>query len=419
LESKLLKSFNSHFGGFQLANLFEQELQKQSVFLNRDAISQHFIPKELPFREKQLKEISSILTAALQGKKPNNVFVYGKVGTGKTCVVRHVLQELQEFKQKSSARVESCYINCRVHNSKYKALQKCCKEFYPSENFLGYSAAFVFEKILDFARKNKNQVLIALDEIDKVKDLDELVYALSRGNDELEQGEGAITIIGISNNVLFKERLDARTKSSLCQEELVFAPYNAEELKEILKQRVEIAFKPKSVQESALNLAAAIAAQESGDARTAVLLLLRAGELSDKESKEKVSDEEVKKAKSKVEEEVIYNMIATLPDQEQLVLYTIALLAAKQKPLQKITGQQEPGALMSGEVFEEYKRVAKKFKESNVSARWFRAYLNELETYGIISTTKSGPGMVGNTRLIRLNPEASKVKESIEKEISG
>ncbi|HIH21929.1 MAG TPA: hypothetical protein HA222_04715 [Candidatus Diapherotrites archaeon] len=74
---------------------------------------------------------------------------------------------------------------------------------------------------------------------------------------------------------------------------------------------------------------------------------------------------------------------------------------------------------MSGEVFEEYKRVAKKFKESNVSARWFRAYLNELETYGIISTTKSGPGMVGNTRLIRLNPEASKVKESIEKEISG
>ena len=408
-----------NFGGFQLANLFEQELQKQSVFLNRDAISQHFIPKELPFREKQLKEISSILTAALQGKKPNNVFVYGKVGTGKTCVVKHVLQELQEFKQKSSARVESCYINCRVHNSKYKALQKCCKEFYPSENFLGYSAAFVFEKILDFARKNKNQVLIALDEIDKVKDLDELVYALSRGNDELEQGEGAITIIGISNNVLFKERLDARTKSSLCQEELVFAPYNAEELKEILKQRVEIAFKPKSVQESALNLAAAIAAQESGDARTAVLLLLRAGELSDKESKEKVSDEEVKKAKSKVEEEVIYNMIATLPDQEQLVLYTIALLAAKQKPLQKITGQQEPGALMSGEVFEEYKRVAKKFKESNVSARWFRAYLNELETYGIISTTKSGPGMVGNTRLIRLNPEASKVKESIEKEISG
>ena len=408
-----------NFGGFQLANLFEQELQKQSVFLNRDAISQHFIPKELPFREKQLKEISSILTAALQGKKPNNVFVYGKVGTGKTCVVRHVLQELQEFKQKSSARVESCYINCRVHNSKYKALQKCCKEFYPSENFLGYSAAFVFEKILDFARKNKNQVLIALDEIDKVKDLDELVYALSRGNDELEQGEGAITIIGISNNVLFKERLDARTKSSLCQEELVFAPYNAEELKEILKQRVEIAFKPKSVQESALNLAAAIAAQESGDARTAVLLLLRAGELSDKESKEKVSDEEVKKAKSKVEEEVIYNMISTLPDQEQLVLYTIALLAAKQKPLQKITGQQEPGALMSGEVFEEYKRVAKKFKESNVSARWFRAYLNELETYGIISTTKSGPGMVGNTRLIRLNPEASKVKESIEKEIAG
>jgi len=91
----------------------------------------------------------------------------------------------------------------------------------------------------------------------------------------------------------------------------------------------------------------------------------------------------------------------------------------KEKPLPKITGKQEQGALMSGEVFEEYKKIAKKFKESNVSARWFRAYISELETYGLISTTKSGPGMVGNTRLIKLNVEAHKVKESIEKEISG
>lgn len=396
--------------------MFEQELAKESIFVNRDAISQHFIPKELPFREKQIKEITSVLAVSLQGRKPNNIFVYGKVGTGKTCVVKHVLEELQNFKQKQNSKTESCYINCRLHNSKYKTLQKICKQLHPKENFLGYSAAFVFDKILDFAR-NGTQVLVVLDEIDKVKDLDELTYALSRGNDELEKG--GISIIGISNNVLFKERLDARTKSSLCQQELVFPPYNAEELKEILKQRVGLAFKKNSVQESAINLASAIAAQESGDARTAVLLLLRAGELADSEGREKINDEEVKKAKSKVEEEVTYNMISTLPEQEQLVLYTIALMAGKQKPLQKITGQQEPGALMSGEVFEEYKRVAKKFKETNVSARWFRAYINELETYGLINTTKSGPGMVGNTRLIRLATEADKVKESIEKELTG
>jgi cell division control protein 6 len=401
-----------------LGNLFEQELSKQSIFINRDAISPHFIPKILPFREKQIKEITNLLASSLQGKKPNNIFVYGKVGTGKTCVVRHVLQELEEFKQKKNAKVESCYINSRMHNSKYKALQKICKQFYPSENFLGYSAAFVFEKLLDYARKDSTQVLIVLDEIDKIKDLDELVYSLSRGNDELES-KGGVSLIGISNNVLFKERLDARTKSSLCQEEMVFPSYNAEELKEILKQRCSLAFKPLTVQESALNLAAAIAAQESGDARTAVLLLLRAGELADKEGKEKISDLEVKKAKNKVEEEITYNLIATLPDQEQLVLYTISLLAGKQKPLQKITGEQEAGALMSGEVFEEYKKIAKKLTESNVSVRWFRAYINELETYGLISTTKSGPGMVGNTRLIRLNVEAVKVKESIEKEILG
>lgn len=402
-----------------MGNLFEQELNRESVFSNRDAISPYFIPDALPFREKQIKEITGLLAVVLKGKKPNNLFVYGKVGTGKTCVVKHVLQELDEFKQKQNAQTQSCYINCRLHNSKYKVLQKLCKTLYPNENFLGYSASFVFDKVLDFSRAKKANLIIALDEIDKVKDLDELVYALSRGNDEIENGFGGVSLIGISNNVLFKERLDARTKSSLCQEELVFPPYNAEELKEILKQRISLAFLPNTVQESALNLAAAISAQESGDARTAVLLLLRAGELADKQGLVKVSDVQVKDAKSKVEEEITYSMVSTLPDQEQLVLYTIALMALKEKPLPKITGQQEQGVLMSGEVFEEYQKVAKRFKESNVSARWFRAYISELETYGLISTTKSGPGMVGNTRLIKLNVEAHKVKESIEKEIAG
>ena len=403
-----------------MGNLFEQELQKESIFLNREAISQHFIPKDLPFREKQVKAITSLLAVALQAKKPNNIFIYGKVGTGKTCVVRHVVEEMLEYSKTHSTKVETCYINSRLHNSKYKVLQKLCKMLYPSENFLGYSASYVTDKVFDFPRDKKAQLVIILDEIDKVKDLDELVYALSRGNDELGSDSGAgISVIGISNNVLFKDRLDVRTKSSLCQEELVFPPYNAEELKEILKQRVELAFKPKAVLESAINLSAAIAAQESGDARTAVLLLLRAGELADKQGLDKITDSQVKEAKGKVEEEITYSMVSTLPEHEQLVLYAIALLTLKLKPMPKITGHHEPGALMSGEVFEEYQKIAKKFKETNVSARWFRSYIGELETYGLISTTASGPGMVGNTRLLRLNIEAQKVKESIEKDIVG
>ncbi|MFH1586247.1 MAG: AAA family ATPase, partial [Candidatus Diapherotrites archaeon] len=252
-------------------NIFEKEFAKETVFKDRNLVTPHYTPPILPFRETQINEMGDILGFSLKGKKTDNLFLYGKTGTGKTSVAKHVVQQLLDFSVKQNLDVEGCYVNCRNHNSKYRVLIKIVKDLYPEENFLGFSAAFVYEKLLDYVRKGREFVVV-LDEVDKVKDLDELIYSLTRGNDELDKG--SVSLIGISNNLMFKDRLDPRTKSSLCEQEMVFPPYNAEELREILKQRAEMAFKPRTVQSSAINLAAALAAQESGDARTAVMLLL-------------------------------------------------------------------------------------------------------------------------------------------------
>ncbi len=406
----------SDFGGAMLTeNLFEKEFSKNTVFLDRNLITPHYIPKELPFRETQIKEITEILGVTLRGKKANNLFVYGKTGTGKTSVTKNVITQLVEFAKAKNIAVDCCYINCRTHNSKYKVLIKIVKEFYPEENFLGFSAVFVYEKLLDYVRKGK-ELVIVLDEIDKVRDLDELIYSLTRGNDEVRKG--GLSLIGISNNLFFKDRLDPRTKSSLCEQEMVFPPYNAEELREILKQRASIAFKPRTVSNAAINLAAAYSAQESGDARTAVMLLLRAGEIADRKGLEGVTDEEVEKAKSKVEEEIIFNMVSTLPRQQQLVLYAIASLTSNKRPFRKITGETEPGILFSGEIYDEYVRIAKGFREDVISSRWYRQYISELEMYGLIFSTASGKGIKGQTRLIKLGFDAGKIKGLIEKELA-
>lgn len=397
-----------------MSNLFEKELEKKSIFKDRDAISQHYFPKELPFREKQIEEITKILAPALKGKKPDNLFLYGKVGTGKTTVTFHVIKQLEDFVEKNKVKVACNYINCRNHNSKYKVLIKAIKKFYPKENFIGYSAGFIQEKMIEFCRK-ENQVVLVLDEIDKVKDVDELVYSLSRSNDEISVG--GISIIGISNNLMFKEKLDARTKSSLCEKEMVFPPYNAEELRAILKARVELAFIPGSVSDSAVNLAAAIAAQESGDARTAVMLLMRAGEITESNKTKKVTDLEVQKAKKKVEEDLIFNMISTLPEQQQLVLKAIALLSMSTKGIRKITGKEEQGVLYSGEVYEKYKQLALTLKETIVSSRWYRQYISELEMYGLILTSASGPGIKGQTKLIKLGFDPEKINSIIDSQI--
>jgi len=397
-----------------LDNIFEKEFARETIFLDRNLISPHYTPKVLPFRETYIEKISNILSQTLHGKKTDNLFLYGKTGAGKTAVTKHVVQQLLEFASNKNLPVKGTYVNCRNHNSKYRVLIKIVKELYPEENFLGFSSAFVYEKLLDYAKKG-NQLVLILDEIDKIKDVDDLVYSLTRGNDELTIG--GISLVGISNNLMFKDKLDPRTKSSLCEKELVFPPYNAAELSEILLQRSKIAFKPGTVEDSAINLAAAIAAQESGDARTAVMLLLRAGDLADRKEIEKVTDEDVKKAKSQVEEELIFNMISTLPEQQKLVIYAIAKLSLEKKPMQKITGETEKGVLFSGEIYEEYCRIAKRYKESVVSSRWYRQYINELEMYGLILLTASGKGIKGQTRLIKLGYSALKIRGLMEKEL--
>jgi len=397
-----------------LYNIFEKEFARETIFLDRNLITPHYTPKELPFREPYIKKISTTLSQTLNGKKADNIFIYGKTGTGKTSVTKHVMQQLLEFAAAKNISVKGNYVNCRNHNSKYRVFIRIVKDLYPEENFLGFSAAFIYERIIDFVRKGK-QLVIVLDEIDKIKDLDDLVYGLTRANDEIDKG--GISIVGISNNLVFKDRLDPRTKSSLCEREMVFPPYNAQELTEILKQRAEMAFRPNTVHISAINLSSAIAAQESGDARTAIMLLLRAGEIADKKGNSTVSDEDVKKAKSQVEEELIYNMVSTLPKQEQLVLYAISRLSLNRKPMKKITGEFEDGVLYSGEIYEEYCKISKQIKETSVTARWYRQYISELEMYGLIYSTASGKGFKGQTRLIKLGFDANKIKALIEREI--
>jgi len=397
-------------------NIFQKQLERQSVFSDRNIITPHYNPKNLPFRDRQIEEISQLLSISLQGAKPNNLFIYGKVGTGKTVTVNNVLAQLQEFIAHNGSKVDFAYVNCRNHNTKYKAITKALAKFYPQEDFIGYSSAFVYEKLLAYAGQGK-QVILVLDEVDKVRDLDELIYALTRANDELEQG--GIALIGISNNLFFKDKLDARTKSALLEREMVFPPYNASELKSILEERVKLAFKPNSVQDSAINLASALAAQESGDARAAVMLMLRAGEEADRNLIKEVTDLHVSTAKSRVEEEVTLNMVETLPRQQQIVLYALSLMTLQGHGYDKLNGVRERGVFFSGDAYREYERIAKSMSEQVVSSRWFREYVNELETYGILVTTASGKGIRGTTTLIKLGFDARKLQKALEKELMG
>ncbi|MDP2718158.1 MAG: AAA family ATPase, partial [Candidatus Micrarchaeota archaeon] len=228
---------------------------KLTVFAQKQVLSPHFVPEELPFREGELRRMMEAVAPVLQGQKAKNLFLYGKTGTGKSSSTRYVIQKLDEEQNEA---VKAIYMNCRVYDSRYKVLQKIIHNFHPDFAKTGYSFAVLYEKLLDWIEQGGKHLVVALDEVDMVKDLDNLVYTLTRANDDLQKG--SISILGVSNKVDFKQRLDVRSRSSLCEEELVFQPYNADQLSGILSSRGKTAFKEGTLDETAVKLAAAIAA---------------------------------------------------------------------------------------------------------------------------------------------------------------
>lgn len=395
-------------------DIFEKEIHKETVFQDRNVLSPHYVPDELPFREKEIEKMMKILAPSLSDKKPNNIFIYGKTGTGKTSSTKYVIKRLEEVKEKYNRKIKCFYLNCNITNTKYQVLHKLVTECYPTENFLGFPASYIYDKLKEYISTLELQCVVVLDEIDKVKDIDDLLYSLTRINDELTKG--GLSIIGITNNVSFKRNLDPRALSTLCEEEIVFPPYNAEQLTVILKERCEIGFKPSAVDDSAINLAAALAAQESGDARYVLKLILKAGEIADENGDKIVTDKHVLEARKGVEEEIVYELISSFPEHQKIVLYAIATLSLQGSTHVTLKGSKM-NELMSGEVYERYVFLCKNLGKEPRSARWFREYLNELEMQGLIITAPSGPGIRGNTTLIKLSYPAEKVKKVIEEKI--
>jgi len=127
----------------------------------------------------------------------------------------------------------------------------------------------IYRRFINILDKEKRVVIFVLDEIDQLvkKAGDEILYNLTRLNSELKNT--TISIVGISNDLLFTDNIDPRVKSSLSEEELVFPPYNAIQLQDILRQRAMNAFREGIVGEGVIEKCAAYAAREHGDARRA------------------------------------------------------------------------------------------------------------------------------------------------------
>ena len=377
----------------ELDKIFDS-VSTRSLFKNKQILQSNHSPGDIPHRDKQIEQIASILAPSLLGQKTSNIFVYGKTGTGKTLSVLHVANQLSErSKDSKSLRVE--YLNCKlkkVADTEYRILAELIKKLGGSVPSTGLPTDQVYLKFLEILENNEEKLFIlVLDEIDQAvkKISDEFLYNLTRLNSELKNVQ--IIIIGISNDLRFLDMIDQRVKSSLSEEEIVFPPYNAIQLQDILRKRAHEAFKPDVVSEGVIAKCAAFAARDHGDARRALDLLRVAGEIAERESSPKIEIKHIDHANDKIERDKILEIIETEPKQFQLVLYSILELLVNSKE-----------DIFTGDVYSYYQELCKKVSIDVLTQRRVSDILAEFDMLGLINARVISKGRDGRTREIKL-----------------
>ncbi len=266
------------------------------------------------------------------------------------------------------------------------------KDSFEEVPMTGWPTDRVYSVFFDAVDYDERVVVIMLDEIDKLveKSGDDTLYNLSRMNSELKNSR--VSIIGISNDLKFTDFLDPRVKSSLGEEEIVFPPYDANQLRDILEHRSEVAFKESALSDDVIPLCAAFAAQEHGDARRALDLLRTAGELAERSQTETIVEEHVRQAQDKIELDRVVEVVRTLPTQSKLVLFAIILLE-----------KNGVHSINTGEVFNIYKRLCEEIDADVLTQRRVTDLISELDMLGIVNAVVVSKGRYGRTKEISLS----------------
>jgi cell division control protein 6 len=392
-----------------IQTIFQEFIEKKTpVFKNRNVLTSYFTPENTPHRDEQKNTLASILAPSLSSDRPSNIFIYGLPGTGKTLISKYVGRELEKTSNRGSNQVKVIYINCKmkkIADTEYRLVAELSRVLGQEIPITGLPTEYVYQTFFNSLDSKNWVVIIILDEIDTlVKKMgDDFLYNFTRINQDLKKAK--VSIIGITNDLQFIDILDPRVKSSLGEEEILFPPYNAPELQDILKQRVELGFSNGILSDEVIPKCAALAAQEHGDARRALDLLRVAGEIAERLGDSKITEKHVDIALEKIDYDRVIESVKSLPKQTKAVLWSIINLE-----------EENEKNIQTGDVYTIYEDTCKKSALHPLTQRRISDLLSELDMMGLINAKVISLGRYGRTRKIRLNlsnKTTKKIKETL------
>lgn len=341
---------------------------KSEIFKNEEVLSSEYLPEMLPHRENQIKQLANNLLPASKGRKPQNTFIFGSPGIGKTASIKYVFREFEDY-----SGTKTIYMNCWNFNTTLAVLSKIVSDFGVFVQRRGWAKDEVISRLIEALEKSKKALIVCLDEVDQLIYKDQKVlYDLLRLNQYVNNPLG---LIFISNNPHIFANLEPRIMSSLSLDEIEFKPYTLQEMKNILQERISYAFY--SVEEGVVALASAHAVNKGGDVRVGLECLLKAGRLAEHEHANKVKVEHVKrvlKSVGEVKPEILKERVS---DVEKLIL--------------NVTNRKKKTTFDG--LYDEYVKLI----EEPLTKRMFREYVDHLASLNLI---KIGKRKLGKSRII-------------------
>jgi len=388
---------------------------KETIFADKSVLSEEYQPDEILERDEEIEEYRYALQDVLFGRKPENVMLYGKAGLGKTAVTKYMMDALQTEIQKR-AEVDNLYVHEQNCNGKtlFMVVRRLVNDLLPDNASKfpkrGLGTGDAFEELYRQLDRIGGTHLLIFDEIDHLDDANTLLYELPRAGSNGYITEASLGVIGISNNYTFRKTLSSKVRDTLRETEISFSPYDAPELRTILSDRAERAFVTGGYDESAIAMAAAIAAQDMGNARQAIDLLRVGAEVAEKEGDDRVEDTHIRNARELVQRGRLSNRIRDQTQHAQFILETIAHLE-----------KEGNNPSRSKDIQTHYESVALSWaSEPLTTLKSIQDHLSDLHMLGFLTRQERNQGLSGGQYYeyeLDLDPEiVIKTRERIEAE---
>jgi cell division control protein 6 len=378
-----------------MSNADDLFIREDPIFVNKELLEISHLPDEdrIVGRDEEISQLANAVNPAIFGQSPSNVLIYGKTGTGKSLCAKYVSSRLVGTADEEGVTAAYAYVDCAQDSTETQAVQTIADTLNQPESDIyipdkGISTATYYKRLWTILDARYDVVLVILDEIDKLED-DAILMQLSRAGEAGKIVHCKIGVMGISNKIKYKDRMDERVKSSLCEREFVFPPYNASQLNDIMIARSD-AFRDGVLEDSVIPRAAALAAREHGDARKAIDILRYAGEIAQSTDADTVREAFVVRARERAETDRFRELISGSTPHSRYVLQALTILSLNDDS--EDNQVNENTGFRTTRIYDVYEQICRQEDTASLSLRRVRDLLKEHAFLDVIEQTRHSGG---------------------------